>query len=225
MSNSHSSHLGSKIRHAMTQWLLPLYKWIGAGYPKATLLAFFILGGLLFGGMWYLTGREYQESLKKNPPAGIADNSNIVPKQEEWSVEISKLIRTVCASKRGKWASMTVDTSALSSFAQDYSLIMLVRVMDNHIEALTDTRIVKSSLFTITGEVRTIEVPLTDDFIAKSDAIGQNHPQMSLQFFLALIPKHIRSEQILTIGDITALGGRQLRSNPAPEFVSRDQFQ
>jgi hypothetical protein len=96
--------------------------------------------------------------------------------------------------------------------------------MDNHGEALTDTGIAKSSLFAITGEVQTIEVKLADDFIAKSDAISQNHSQMSLQFYLALIPKRIHAEQILTIADITAVGGQQLQSNSNPEIVSPVPF-
>lgn len=142
----------------------------------------------------------------------------------QWSADGKKLIRSLAASKEGKWVSMTIDTSQLSSFAKDYSLLMIVRVLDNHVEAITDTGIAKSSLFAITGEVRTIEVTLTDDFIARSDAVGQSHHQMSLQFYLALIPKRIRADQILTIADITALGGQQLQSNPNPEIISPTPF-
>jgi hypothetical protein len=65
MNNTRHASTSSKIRHAMTQWLLPLYKWVGVGHPKASLTVMFLIGGLIFGGMWYLTGREYQESLKR----------------------------------------------------------------------------------------------------------------------------------------------------------------
>jgi len=98
MSNSDSTALSSKIRHAMTQWLLPLYKWVGVGHPKASLVTMFLIGGLIFGGMWYLTGREYQESLKKNllpPPTQPIPESttqpkNVSPKTEVKNAEIIK---------------------------------------------------------------------------------------------------------------------------------------
>lgn len=150
---------------------------------------------------------------------------NVGDEKPEWSAEGTKVIRNVAASKQGKWVSLTIDTSQLSSFAQDYNLMIIVRVLDNHIEALTDPGIAKSSLFTITGEVRTIEVQLTDGFIARSDAVSQNHNQMSLQIYLALIPKRIRADQILTIADITAVGGQQLRSSPQPEITSPTPFE
>jgi hypothetical protein len=73
--------------------------------------------------------------------------------QPKWSTEGTKLILNLAASKQGKWVSMTLDTSQLSPFAQDYNLMIIVRVLDNHIDALTDTGIAKSSLFTITEEV------------------------------------------------------------------------
>jgi hypothetical protein len=68
MNNSASSSHGSKIRHAMTQWLVPLYKWLGVSYPIASHVVMFLLGGILLGGMWYLTGREYRDSLERNKP-------------------------------------------------------------------------------------------------------------------------------------------------------------
>jgi len=40
MRDSDLASIGSKILQAMTQWLLSLYKWIGADYPKARRLRF-----------------------------------------------------------------------------------------------------------------------------------------------------------------------------------------
>jgi hypothetical protein len=78
----------------MTQWLLPLYKWIGAGHPKASLVVMFLIGGIIFGGMWFLTGREYQESLKKaqsaTMPESLAQPENVPPKTEVKSAEVKK---------------------------------------------------------------------------------------------------------------------------------------
>jgi hypothetical protein len=59
----------------MTQWLMPLYKWVGASYPKASLVVVCLIGALIVGGMWFLTGREYQE---KN---GAPDSASAIPSQ------------------------------------------------------------------------------------------------------------------------------------------------
>jgi hypothetical protein len=142
----------------------------------------------------------------------------------KWSAEGSKLILGVAASKQARWVSMTLNTAELSPFAKDFFLMIIVRVLDNSAEALTDTRIAKSSLFAITGEVRTIQVDLSKDFIARSDAVSKRHDQMSLQFYLVLIPKHIRAEQVLTVADVVAVGGQQLQRHPSPEIRSPVPF-
>jgi hypothetical protein len=128
------------------------------------------------------------------------------------------------STKQGRWVTMTLDTSALKHFAQDFSLMIIVRVADNSIETLTDTGIAKSALFTITGEIRTVQVNMSEDFIARSDAVSRNHNEMSLQFFIVLIPQRIRAEQILTINDVTAVGGQQLQSSPSPEVKMPTPF-
>lgn len=83
----------------MTQWLLPLYKWIGVSHPIASLVGISLLGGLIFGGMWYLTGRDYQESLAKNQQISSqsggqakTNNATIEPQQQERLAIISQLV-------------------------------------------------------------------------------------------------------------------------------------
>ena len=47
------------------QWLVLIYKHIGAGYPWISLVIMFLLGGLMFSGAWYLVGRAYQDQINK----------------------------------------------------------------------------------------------------------------------------------------------------------------
>jgi len=189
------------------------------------------LGIGILGLSIYLAQSLYLFNESKKNVSSVAPSSTEETRQQQsaplpnkWSIDGRKLILGAAASKQGGWVAITVNTAELSAFAKDYSLMIIVRVLDNRIDALTDAGIAKSSLFAITGEVRTIEVKLTKDFIARSDAISQHHNQMSLQFYLALIPKRIRAEQVLTIADITAVGGQQLQSTPNPEIMSPTSF-
>jgi hypothetical protein len=118
MNNTGSASIGSKIRHAMTQWLLPLYKWVGVSHPRASFLVMFLFGGLIFGGMWYLTGREYQESSQKTRPPGTTDKPKVpdatkyaspvsAPPEPELTDEqkrniVTKLVQTYRQKNKGK---------------------------------------------------------------------------------------------------------------------------
>src|SRR4029077_9514357 len=124
------------------------------------------------------------------------------------------LIRGVRATK--KMMALDVDTSVLKLAARDFWLIIVLRVQDDSVDALTDSRILKSAAFAITGEVRAVQVDLPADFVKRAEEIGGKVGHMSIQVYIGVIPKHIRPEQILTITDITALGGKQLIvSSPA----------
>jgi hypothetical protein len=49
-------------------WMMPLYKAIGANNPILSTLGVFVLAGGFFGGWWMLTGREYREQQNKKSP-------------------------------------------------------------------------------------------------------------------------------------------------------------
>jgi len=117
-------------------------------------------------------------------------------------------VRNVRANKN--MISMDIDTSLLQAQATDFFLIAVLRVKDDSVDSVTDPRIAKSQAFTITGEVRTLQINLPKDFI------DDKKSQLALEAFLGVIPKHIRPEQILTIGDITALGGMQIKITVSP---------
>jgi hypothetical protein len=193
---------------AMNQWLLPLYKWVGASHPTASLIGMFLVGGFLFGGMWYLTGREYQESLKKTLSAVLPD-TKIPPNPANVSfIGTGPLVRNIKAN--AKMVSLDVDTAALKPATNDFYLILVLRAQDNSIDALTDPSIIKSRTFGITGEVRTLQVDLPEDFVKRAETNARKTGTLAIGIYIAIIPKHIRPEQILTIADITALGGKQL---------------
>jgi len=91
MNNTGLPPIGSRMRHAMTQWLLPLYEWVGVGHPRASLVVMFLIGGVIFGGMWYLTGREYQETLKKSQQTSVSASPAIDPQQQRVAI-LSKIV-------------------------------------------------------------------------------------------------------------------------------------
>jgi len=60
----------------MVDWMMPIYKWVGVPYPKTSLAVAIFLGALLFGGWWWLTGREYRE---QNQPAAKTEQAQNNP--------------------------------------------------------------------------------------------------------------------------------------------------
>jgi hypothetical protein len=153
--------------------------------------------------------------LKKSGPASTprpsADFSH-------WSVSGTKLLLGHTTAQDFKSGSFTLDMSQLLPFAKDYLFIIIARVEDNSVEALTDTRIEKSQAFTITNEVRTIQINLSDEFAIRAEAAARKSRQVSIQYYFAVIPKDVQPEQIHTITDITSLGGSQMKSNVTPNF-------
>lgn len=121
-------------------------------------------------------------------------------------------------SKVAHVASMKVNTKAMEEFATDYNLLIIIRPIDNRVDSRTDTRIQKSEAFTITGEIISINIPLSDLFfkdIGNPQAVSLDRPfPGNVGLDICVIPKRIRPAQILTIMDVTALGGRQLQISP-----------
>lgn len=59
--------LGGCLKLPM-DWLKAIYDVVGAPYPVFSLCAAIALGGVIFGGGWYLIGREHQKD-KANKPS------------------------------------------------------------------------------------------------------------------------------------------------------------
>ena len=194
-------------------------------FTRGMLMVFLL--GVIYSilGIWISGDNAYSSFVRISIPSETENTATIIqpfgssnPSLDNWVVDGSKLVKSIEASRSSRTASVTIDTSYLLPFSKGFSFMMIVRVEDNSVEALTDTKIEKSQSFTITGEVRTFQINLSEDFIQKADVTDKRFNKVSLQYYFALIPKHIRPEQILTLSDIVALGGRQLLTHPSPEI-------
>lgn len=116
--------------------------------------------------------------------------------------------------------SSRIDTSLLNNVAGQYNVLVIVRVPDHSIDSLDDTKIVKSDAVAITGEIRTIQVDLTEQFIQRANEAQKQADGQPIEGFVALIPKSLRPDRILTLRDITALGGRRIIVEPKPPIYS-----
>jgi hypothetical protein len=117
-----------------------------------------------------------------------------------------------------KLYSVEINTAILKSVADRYNLIAIIRIRDNSTDAINDTHIMRSSAFTIDGEIRTIQIDLSDDFIERARSSDKRFGGGDVDFYLGAIPKNIKPEQILTLNDITMLGGRQVDISPQPQL-------
>jgi hypothetical protein len=112
--------------------------------------------------------------------------------------------------------SVNIDTTILDSVANRFNLMVILRVRDDTIDALTDGRIIKSSAFAITHEVRPIQINLPPDFVERARGTKKLFGEVEVDVYLGAVPKNIKPEQILTVNDITMLGGRQMIIDPKP---------
>jgi hypothetical protein len=128
----------------------------------------------------------------------------------ERRVAATNPIRQFNLSRADRMVSITIDTRQFRLFEQDYSLMLIVRPQDDSVDQLHDPGIKKSDLFDITGDTRTVRVDLDDAFVARADAIEEKLGSANLQCYIALLPKSVRPEQVTTLMDVTALGGRRI---------------
>ena len=116
--------------------------------------------------------------------------------------------------------SSEIDTSVLKSVAGQYNVLVIVRVPDNSIDSLDDARIAKSDAFDITGQVITIQIDLTEQFIQRANQATKRFEGQPIEGFIVLIPKTVTPDQVLTLRDITVLGGRRIIVEPKPPIYS-----
>ncbi len=108
-------------------------------------------------------------------------------------------------------ASIKVDTKYAMEYKNDLNYMIILRAVDDSVDSLDDARLAKSEPFTITGEARTIQINLTKEFFDRTEAASRTLSKGNLQLYVALIPKNVRPDQIVTIRDITRLGGKQVQ--------------
>ena len=127
------------------------------------------------------------------------DMSMTVPSSPVFDFQISKALLA---------ASVKVNTKYMLRYKDNFYFMIILRVIDNSVESLDDARIIKSARFEITGDIRTIEIPLTEDFFDRAQQAGKLGTG-NVGLNLVLIPSSVSPDQIVTLRDVTRLGGMQ----------------
>lgn len=95
---------------------------------------------------------------------------------------------------------MTVNTAKITA-PVGYRIFVSCRVGDSHIDALEDARIIKSATFPIDGQIKTIQVELTQEFLTRLMPHGE------VQIFLVVVPPSVTPESISKLSDVASRGG------------------
>jgi hypothetical protein len=117
------------------------------------------------------------------------------------------------ASRETRYAFVKLDTAVLEPWKDDFNVMVILRVADNSVETLHDKLINKSDAFAITGEVRTLGVNLTPEFIKRADEISGRFRDMTIEYHIVVIPKNVSPNQIGMISDLDALGGQKIQES------------
>jgi hypothetical protein len=157
-----------------------------------------VITAILFGVGY----RRFHLILAKELPKEAAKSETVsmtLPSSPVFDFQISKALLR---------ASVKIDTKYMLRYRDNFYIMIILRVLDNSVEALDDARLSKSATFEITGDVRAIEMPLTEVFFDRAERAGRlGNGNIGLN--LVLIPKNISPDQIVTMRDVTRLGGMQ----------------
>ena len=137
------------------------------------------------------------------------------PKKKEAIPDISVVISgstPVISDVHGTkdYVLMNVDTKIMQPYAKCCYLMLIVKINDNLVEALDDARIYKSAALTITGEVRAVQINLDKDFSGRAEEAYKRLGSNNVGIHIAILPDDVQRGQIVTLRDITRLGGKQL---------------
>ncbi len=170
-------------------------------------LLFSIAGiGVTEGVRWaqqrYETVHAETKGSGETTPTKPPDSTIVSSSPVAYDLKISQIARM---------ASLKVDTRYALQYKNDLKLMLIFRVLDNTVDSLDDARLEKSAAFEITGEVITIDTRLSSEFFDRLEETRKLRPhEGNVGIDIALIPKVIRPEEIVTRRDITRLGGKQL---------------
>jgi hypothetical protein len=134
-----------------------------------------VLVSLLAVGLFLAIKRFYPRAGMRSPPnikssRSLISNAMYLPESRVFSSEI--------------------DTSVLKSVAGQYNVLVIVRVPDNWIDSLDDTKIAKSDAVAITGEVRTIQIDLTEQFIQRANEAKKRFEGQPVEGFVGHSQEH-----------------------------------
>lgn len=71
-------------------WLKPLYDILGSQYPRASIVVAATIGAIVFGGGWWLIGKQYEKSEMAIPPTTSPTQTVLTPSQERLLEVIAK---------------------------------------------------------------------------------------------------------------------------------------
>jgi hypothetical protein len=140
------------------------------------------------------------------------NNSFVMPVTQQRSYKGSRHLEVdVGASRETKYAFAKLDTAVLEPWRKDFNVMLILRVADRSVETLHDKLINKSDAFAITGEVRTLGVNLTPDFINKADQMSGRFRDMTIEYHVVVVPKTVSPDQITMLSDLDVVGGKKIQ--------------
>jgi hypothetical protein len=113
---------------------------------------------------------------------------------------------------------MLVNSKQLLAYRDKYKMIIIINCPEASIDPVTDTAIAKSVLYTITGAITPLTIPMVQKIehlrvIPPTDSKGEFY--VTVAFYLVIIPSNLSPEQILTLSDVQNLGGKIIGSSAA----------
>jgi len=85
------------------EWLKSLYEFSGSQYPRLSLLVAATIGAVVFGGGWWLLGKQYEKAkLAASAPAAVlpAASASALPAQAILSPAQERLLELVASHQR-----------------------------------------------------------------------------------------------------------------------------
>ena len=140
----------------------------------------------------------------------INSPSKKLREKDELSSEITTYVKSYGFVGDGKSLFVEVDTSGLLSHRDQYLLMVGALLRDLTVEPMSDERVEKSNLMEISGKRTRIEFAVSDHFVPRINS--QKSPAVT--FYLCLIPRQVKKEQILQLRDVFSLGGKIIGHEP-----------
>ena len=109
---------------------------------------------------------------------------------------------------------MNIDSSSPGDFANSYKVAMVLDTAYSNIDRMTDTVIEKSQLYTITKRPQSLSIigPHTFRAPAQSSVV-------TIEYCLVILPNHLSIDQVRTLSDVSALGGKIIDCRGKSEYM------
>lgn len=106
---------------------------------------------------------------------------------------------------------LEINNTKLVPFKDKYRLLVIARIHNTRVDALTDPIIQRSNAFAIesVGTAGKITVPFSQQFL--SAALSLSGSRVEFEMSLCLIPRGLNPAGIATLSDVTAAGGHVFR--------------